>query len=146
SLRATGEGHVSSVVFRTGMITADNDVQIDPPPARLHRARFVPDRTFVKALFSQKLREIGISGEIIDNVVNKLNDSFTLQELTIAVEDTRQQLKDVAGSNDALRTMNWLASSNYHISLEASASLSELVIFPMSEEESHGIEDLRLVQ
>src|SRR5262245_23324585 len=112
SLRATGEGHVSSVVFRTGLITPDNEVQIDPPPARLHRARFVPDRTFVKALFSQKLREIGVSGEIIDTVVNKLGDSFTLQELTIAVEDARQQLKDVAGSNDALRTMNWLASSN----------------------------------
>ncbi|HEY7090126.1 MAG TPA: glycoside hydrolase family 130 protein [Tepidisphaeraceae bacterium] len=146
SLRATGEGHVSSVVFRTGLITVDNEVQIDPPPERLHRARFVPDRTFDRPLFSQKLREIGINRGIIDAVVNKLNESFTLQELTIAVEDARQQLKDVAGSNDALRTMNWLASSNYHISLEASASLSELVIFPMSEEESHGIEDLRLVQ
>ena len=31
SLRATGEGHVSSIVFRTGVIHADQTVEMDPP-------------------------------------------------------------------------------------------------------------------
>lgn len=31
SIRAVGEGHVSSVIFRTGTITADGTVTIDPP-------------------------------------------------------------------------------------------------------------------
>ena len=30
SLRATGEGHISSIVFRTGMIGAGGDVQVRP--------------------------------------------------------------------------------------------------------------------
>ena len=30
SLRATGEGHVSSIVFRTGVIYSDHEVQMDP--------------------------------------------------------------------------------------------------------------------
>ena len=34
SLRAVGEGHVSSLTFRTGFIAADGSVSIDPP-ARL---------------------------------------------------------------------------------------------------------------
>jgi predicted GH43/DUF377 family glycosyl hydrolase len=34
SLRATGEGHVSSLTFRTGLIQADGSVSVDPP-ARL---------------------------------------------------------------------------------------------------------------
>ena len=31
SLRATGEGHISSICFRSGIIDADGDVRLDPP-------------------------------------------------------------------------------------------------------------------
>lgn len=146
SLRATGEGHVSSVAFRTGLITPSQEVVIDPTPARLHRARIVPDRHYVSSLFAQKLNELGVSGETVSIVLGKLGESFTLNQLFEAIDASRPALRDVAGSGESLRTMHWLASSNYHISLEADATLSELVIFPMSEDESHGIEDLRLVR
>jgi len=54
SLRATGEGHVSSIVFRTGLISADEEIHIDPLPPRLHRSRIAPDRVYHKALFRKK--------------------------------------------------------------------------------------------
>ena len=38
SLRAVGEGHVSSLTFRTGFIAADGNVSVDPP------ARLAPSR------------------------------------------------------------------------------------------------------
>jgi hypothetical protein len=44
SLRASGEGHVSSIVFRTGMIHADDSVTVDALPSQLHRVRMTPDR------------------------------------------------------------------------------------------------------
>lgn len=146
SLRATGEGHVSSVVFRTGTITAKNELEFDPPPPSLHRARIIPDRQFVKQIFQQKLREIGVPADAVGKVLDRLGESFTLQELSSVIEESRPGLREVAGSSESLHTMHWLASSNYHISLEAGATLAELVIFPMSEDESHGIEDLRLVR
>jgi len=31
SLRATGEGHISAIVFRTGVVTGDGDVTVDEP-------------------------------------------------------------------------------------------------------------------
>jgi len=31
SLRATGEGHISSIVFRRGLIDANGNVSVDPP-------------------------------------------------------------------------------------------------------------------
>jgi predicted GH43/DUF377 family glycosyl hydrolase len=146
SLRATGEGHVSSVVFRTGLITADNGVVLDPVPSTLHRARIIPDKYYDKGMFHWKLMELGVNGDIIGTVLSRLEDRFNLHQLTGAIDDSRPALREVAGSSDALRTMHWLASSNYHIDLAAEAQLSELVIFPMSEDESHGIEDLRLVR
>ena len=39
SLRATGEGHVSSIVFRKGVIDADHAIQMDPPSRLHHRVR-----------------------------------------------------------------------------------------------------------
>lgn len=146
SLRATGEGHVSSVVFRTGVISASNEFTIDPAPSTLHRARIVPDRQYNRDIFRQKLREVGITGEVVEAVFARLAPSFALVDLQTAIGEARPNLINTAGASESLRTMHWIAGSNYHIDLDSEASLSELVIFPMSDEESHGIEDLRLVQ
>jgi predicted GH43/DUF377 family glycosyl hydrolase len=89
---------------------------------------------------------MGVQRQTADAVLQRLNDSFTLNDFMKAVEEMRPMLKELAGSNEAMRSMHWLASSNYHISLQAEATLSELVLFPMNEDESHGIEDLRLVR
>jgi predicted GH43/DUF377 family glycosyl hydrolase len=42
--------------------------------------------------------------------------------------------------------MLWLAHCNYRLALPENASISELVIFPNTENESKGIEDLRMVR
>lgn len=146
SLRATGEGHVSSVAFRTGTLTHECEVLIDPPPVRLHRSRIKPDRKYLKHLFLQKLIEMGVMNDAVDRVLSQLEEAFSIVELRNAIEHARGGVTDIAGSSEALRTILWLASSNYHVELSPDATLSELVIFPMSEDDSHGIEDVRLVR
>ena len=145
SLRATGEGHLSSIVFRTGVISRELDLTIDPPPPTLHTARVDPDHRYEAALFRRKLGEMGVTGEAVDRVMQSLPpEGFTIAELSAAIERVRPSIPSDA--REALRAMQWLANSNYHIRLARRAQLSELVIFPMSEEEARGIEDLRLVQ
>jgi predicted GH43/DUF377 family glycosyl hydrolase len=146
SLRATGEGHVSSIVFRTGIISADLKVNIDALPAKLHRSRVAPDRSYVRDLFRRKLGEMAVHGTIVERVLQLVNEKFTLEQLSLAVEQARPSLEGVLHASEILRTMLWLAQSNYHIDLAPSASISELVIFPMNEDESRGIEDLRMVR
>jgi len=147
SLRATGEGHVSSIVFRTGIITADEHVHIDPLPPRLHRSRIAPDRIYEKPLFVRKLREIGLDlGALVGQVLNALGERFTLVELNRAVDIARASNGHDARNSEGLRTMLWLGQSNYHIDLDKDAPLGEFVLFPMSEEQSNGLEDLRLTR
>jgi predicted GH43/DUF377 family glycosyl hydrolase len=146
SLRATGEGHVSSIVFRTGVITPDLQVQIDPLATKLHRARVHPDRFYIRNLFHWKLMEMGVSRQPVERLLERVGERFTLPQLTLAVEDVRPALGDIPNAVEALRTALWLAQSNYHIDLPAGTPLSELVIFPMNDEESRGIEDLRMVR
>ncbi|CAN5595754.1 glycoside hydrolase family 130 protein [soil metagenome] len=146
SLRATGEGHVSSIVFRTGIITPDDSVTLEALPSRLHRSQMSPDRRYLKPTFTKKLHEMGIVGTFVDRVMSQLGDRFTLQELT-----TLAQVIDIGSENPMraesfLRTIIWLAESNYHIELAPDARLDELVIFPMSSEDSHGMEDLRMTR
>ncbi|MCS7033710.1 MAG: glycoside hydrolase family 130 protein [Phycisphaerae bacterium] len=146
SLRATGEGHVSSIVFRTGTISASGEVSLDPFPRKLHRSRISPDRRYLRHLFWRKLGEMSIRGKVVDAVLSAVPEKFTLSELMAAVTAARASFESSPEAPELLRTILWLASSNYHIDLDPDAQLSELVIFPMSEEESRGIEDLRLVR
>jgi predicted GH43/DUF377 family glycosyl hydrolase len=146
SLRATGEGHVSSIVFRTGTISTDLQVNIDPLPKKLSRSRVAPDRSYERALFARKLGEISMNGPIIELVVQKLSEQFTLRQLSSAVEQVRKATRGTPQAGETLKTILFLAHSNYHIDLDPSTSISELVIFPMSPDESRGIEDLRMVR
>lgn len=147
SLRATGEGHVSSIVFRTGVITAEEEVHIDPLPPRLHRSRIAPDRVYHKALFRKKLIEMGLSiAGVVERTLDALGDRFTLVELNRSVDIVRAGNGKNARDTEALRTTLWLGQSNFHIDLDANAPLSEFVIFPMSEEQSNGLEDLRMTR
>jgi predicted GH43/DUF377 family glycosyl hydrolase len=146
SLRATGEGHVSSIVFRTGVISAGMKLNVDPLPTKLHRARVAPDRAYDKGFFRQKLREMSLHGEVIDRVLERVPELFSLSQLSLAVEEARPALGHIAQAGETLRTMLFLAQSNYHINLASGAPISELVIFPMNEDESRGIEDLRMVR
>lgn len=149
SLRATGEGHVSSIVFRTGILTADEEVIIDPLPTRLHRARIAPDRVYHKQIFRGKLAEMGLSRNdngIVDQVLAPLPDRFTLVDLHRSVDEIRNRNGHDPHTLEALRTMLWLGQSNYHVDLAPDAQLNEFVIFPMSEEQSNGLEDLRLTR
>ena len=61
SLRATGEGHVSSIVFRTGVIYSDHQIQIDPCSRFTKPVRVVPDKQYDKPLFRRKLKDIGVN-------------------------------------------------------------------------------------
>lgn len=149
SLRATGEGHVSSIVFREGTIHADQRVEVDPIPPRLHRSRIAPDRRYLKPLFTRKLREMGISmNGVAQRVLDKLAERFTLVDLNRAVDEIRNgNGHGLEGqAQEHLRTILWLGQSNFHIELAPDSTLQELVIFPMSEEQSNGLEDVRLTR
>ena len=51
SLRATGEGHISSITFRGGVIDAQNQIHIDEPTRFVTAPELVPNTLFDKQLF-----------------------------------------------------------------------------------------------
>ena len=90
SLRATGEGHVSSIVFRSGVITADHRIEIDPCGRLARPIRVVPDQQYEKPLFRRKLQDIGVRETAMSLVLDRLADFFTLTQLERAVVEARE--------------------------------------------------------
>lgn len=146
SLRATGEGHVSSIVFRTGIIYSDQRVQVDPLSRHTSPISMMPDKQFDKVLFARKLGDIGVPRRVADAVMDSLAASFTMTQLEQAVVTVREREPELIRSEDSVQGIRWLAMSNYQLKLPADAEASELVIFPQTINESRGMEDLRLVR
>ncbi|MEN6603134.1 MAG: glycosidase, partial [Bryobacteraceae bacterium] len=94
SLRATGEGHVSSITFRTGIIHPDQRIEVMSPTGFVTEPRQIPNPLYEKALFERKLAELGLTGEFTRRVMNKLGGSFTMEELRAALQAEQFRLPD----------------------------------------------------
>jgi len=146
SLRATGEGHVSSIVFRTGQIDAHHRVHLDPPARFSAQTRLAPSQYYVKPLFRRKLGEMGVNLKAVDAVIGSLPDTFTMVQLDEAIGRARRPGRSPIGQTKAVESMRWLANANYQLELEEGKEVSAAVIFPRSPSEARGVEDLRLVR
>jgi predicted GH43/DUF377 family glycosyl hydrolase len=148
SLRATGEGHISSVVFRAGIIHSDRRIEVLPPTGFLTEPRQVPNPLYERALFGRKLSELGLTGEFTRRVMNGLGESFSLEELRTALKTEQFRLPDgmTPENQNASQGIWMLARSNYEVQFEPEQQLSERVIFPVTPSQRNGIEDARFVR
>lgn len=146
SLRACGEGHVSSVEFRSGILAADGSVHLDVVTPFATSERPVDDKLYRKKRFHRKLIEMGVYSPLGDTVIGRLRDEFTISELVEAIDlaDPDPPFHEVF--QELTQHMMWVAHSNYHLSFRADVPLCERVIFPVTENESRGIEDARFVR
>jgi predicted GH43/DUF377 family glycosyl hydrolase len=145
SLRATGEGHISSIVFRRGVVDAEGNVSVDPPGQYSRPMAAIASEIFDKEHFESELRAIGAETRHTRDVMALLGDRFTPAQLSDAIDEIRTKAS-VSGrseeSNDALFS---LTRANYRLNLPTDADISQLVIFPFSDNERRGIEDMRMV-
>ncbi len=147
SLRATGEGHVSSIVFRSGALDRNNTFLFDPLSDFVETPDRQLDPVYKRNPFQLKLNEMGTGSEITAHILNQLPEDFTYNDLIekIKILRAKPQFAETI-QKKTLKAMCWLADSNYEVSFHPDHSISERVIFPVSKNESRGIEDARFVQ
>jgi len=147
SLRATGEGHISSITFRSGTVDVNNAIAIDKPTRFVTTPHVVPNPLYEKPLFMRKLVELGLANGFTEQVFAMLDDQFSITQLDEAVRRVLRQFRT--------KQLEWepvakgviaLAKSNYESFYEPDQNLSERCIFPYSPTETNGIEDARFVE
>ena len=146
SLRAVGEGHISSITMRYGMVDSRNNITLTEPP--LIRSALTPevDPEFSTTMVRQTLRDLGALGRIEDLVLGRAGDTATPAEIRGLLENVRSEAYSPAQWQRARDNLLSFMESNYSFKVPEGADLSEMVLFPVSQNDSRGIEDLRLVR
>jgi predicted GH43/DUF377 family glycosyl hydrolase len=147
SLRATGEGHISSITFREGIVSAQHRIMFTPAIAFATEPERVPNATYDKPLFARKLLELGLQNKFCRSVLDHLDDSFTMMELRRILAAERKQMDATDATADrAARGILLLAESNYEVRFAPGQPISQRVLFPSTPSQSNGIEDARFVR
>ncbi len=144
SLRATGEGHISSITFRAGILDSEANLQLDPVSRYVQQPRPQPAARYDLATFRRKLQELGVEFEAVGLATQGLAPGFLMSDLVNLVRRIRSGA-DEPGVKRAAERALLLAQSNYTVVFPEGLDISEKILFPYSQGEMNGIEDARFV-
>jgi predicted GH43/DUF377 family glycosyl hydrolase len=145
SLRAVGEGHLSSIEFRTGTISAGSAISVEEPGPFPGTGHYRPG-TCDRGVFQAKLAEFGHEGEDAQFLLSLLPERFDMAELDAAIGALSRQRATRGDSAALVDRVRWVAASSYEVVFNARHPLSERVLWPGGPAESHGMEDARFVR
>ncbi len=146
SFRATGEGHISSLVFRRAILDKNNDLQMMQVGNHIDLAEIDHKVHYDKIRFIEKMVEMNIPTEFSTSIMDSLPDKFEYYALKNAVGRVLNDPNISKEHQLALEEMTWLIDSYYDVKFEHDSDITERVLFPISEAESKGIEDARFVR
>ncbi len=146
SFRATGEGHISSIVFRSGVIDRNHNLTFKEPGEMVDIPEAVKRYVYEKPTFVDKLSEMNIKRDLVNMVMERLPDEFTYGQLQKSIADATVENNLNSMQKKIVNDINWLANAHYEITFSLDTALSERVIYPISDTEVNGIEDARFVK
>ena len=146
SLRAVGEGHISSIEFRTGVLDGSSTVTFDPLGPYLVTGDRAPPSGYDKASFRAKLLELDAGNDVAWAIIDQLPERFTLGDLDQRLGAFERGGAPHAITYQTVKIIRVLAASSYVTTFPADSALSERVIFPAGPHETHGMEDARFVR
>lgn len=145
SVRGIGEGHRSSIGFRTGVVDADGRASIDEPSAFATVGTSGPTQ-FDAAIFRGELHRLDPGIDNADYVLDALGPEFSLTDLDDQLERLHLQSRTRKHVERTIALFRNVADRIYRIAFADHIPLSERVLFPTMGAESHGMEDTRLVR
>lgn len=146
SLRAVGEGHLSSITFRRGTFDSKGDIDIIPAGLEVRQLKRKENRDFDKTSFIDKLNDLEIWNKQAKSILDDLPKTFSTFQLHHKLERAKNTSHPSEIDIRTLDLIEWLAQSEYEIDRHDTDDIENLVLFPISEAESQGMEDMRLVR
>lgn len=147
SLRATGEGHISSIEFRSGTISPKGMIRLDETSSLVSSADPIPDprygRTWLKAVLGDAGSDVHQSAMLLD----MLGETFPKSELTRCMHRLRSEMRHSGQDfSRMLQATQTIVDSNYECRFSPELALDERTLFPASANERNGMEDARFVK
>ena len=147
SMRAVGEGHISSVVFRNIVLGKDNTPRAEATSRFVGLATDAQYCTYDKEDFAERTRkDADVSEGMLQQLVGNLPDNFNHRELYERYWALWQKFPEDSDERDELNSLMTVADAYYEISFSLDTDLSERVLYPMIDFEMRGMEDARFTE
>ena len=145
SVRGIGEGHRSSIGFRTGTVDPAGAVTIDPAGPMPVTTMALPG-VHRRSVLHHMLADLGDDHEnasfVIDALPEEFDDVLLHQRIDALSIDTTTRRNTAT----TVANLRQIASSSYRLTFPDTTLLSERVLWPQSPAEAHGLEDARFVE
>jgi predicted GH43/DUF377 family glycosyl hydrolase len=128
------------------VLDENNDIEIETPGNLVDVPEVVKRYQYRKRQFLEKLEEMHIQKDVVQEIMNRLGERFSYRELQNSIAETRGSRQVGYTAQKVIDALQWLASSHYEVSFSLDTALSDRVLFPVSETENNGIEDARFVR
>ncbi|MEZ5042836.1 MAG: glycoside hydrolase family 130 protein [Saprospiraceae bacterium] len=138
SLRAVGEGHISSIEFQSGVVDSEGNISLAEDIGFASCSVMDEEKIFNAAKLKKKTRILAGFDQTIFDELGETFTKSTYLELSMAVfEKYGKSTRDI---------LDHLLDTNYDVIAAPGSDLSELVVFPIAKQESKGMEDVRFVE
>lgn len=141
SLRATGEGHISSVIFQTGIVDGLNNITLDESSGYFTSLKKNEEATYDKGFI---IKRAAFFPEFKMELLNIFPDTFTAA-LAIQIINEKEISADPVMA-DSIHQLKTILDTNYELESSAHLPSNEKVIFPNAKAERMGMEDVRFVK
>ncbi len=145
SVRGIGEGHRSSIGFRTGFISGIGHPSLDER-APLATVGTTAPSLLDAEVFRVELARLGDAGEAAAYVLDALGDRFSRDALEHQLVRLQTHLSTRGRAQETIAEMEAIAERFYHIEFPSPVAVSERVLFPSMPAEAAGMEDARFVR
>jgi predicted GH43/DUF377 family glycosyl hydrolase len=145
SVRGIGEGHRSSIGFRTGVVDAAGGVILDAP-APFTSVGSVMSTLLDAAVFRSELTRLRDAGEAADYVLDALGDRFTRADLDEQFDKLQTNRSTRRHATQTISLIRTIAERTYAVEFADGIPLSERVLWPAMGAEAAGMEDARFVR
>ncbi|HEV7762904.1 MAG TPA: glycoside hydrolase family 130 protein [Acidimicrobiales bacterium] len=145
SVRGIGEGHRSTVGFRTGTVSIDGAITVDAPgPFPL--VGWIGPGPLYRDVFRGKLCHECEDGANAAVVLDRLGERFGVDDLEQGIQKLRAQSDTRPNAEQTIGQLHAIAASSYTSAFPTTTELSERVLWPATGVESRGMEDARFVR
>jgi predicted GH43/DUF377 family glycosyl hydrolase len=145
SVRGIGEGHRSSIGFRTGVVDAEGAVTVDAP-TRFATVGSIGSTLLDAAVFRGELARLRDGGEAAEYVLGALGGRFTRADLEEQLGRLQTHMSTRGHAQQTMSMMRTIAGRFYDVGFPDDMPLSERVLYPAMEAEAAGMEDARFVR
>ena len=147
SVRAVGEGHVSSIVFRSLILGKDGTPRAEPVSRFVGLAESIEYCRYDRADFERRAGgDPRIGHAMLAQLMGDLPAEFNHRELYDRYYQLWMSFADNGPEREELNRLITVADQYYELEFSLDTDLSERVLYPMIDFESRGMEDARFLQ